>query len=369
MVDTNDIRNVVLLGHGGSGKTSLAEAILHKTGATSRLGSVDEQTSICDYYDEEKEHQHSIKSTAVHTNYKDKLINIIDTPGSPDFVGPAIKAIGAAETALIVISAAAGIETNTRKLFELAAKAGKPRVLIVNKMDAENIVFADLLKVIQETFGLHCRCANLPGADRASVIDCTENKTGNSPLMDVGKAHTELIESVIEADDQLMESYLGGEEIAAEKIASVFVQALKSGTLIPIVFTDTRKEIGISELLDIIVKYTPSPLEAKAVQLKDKDSVTELKADPAGPLAGLVFRVGFDPRSNMKYSGIRIFSGTIKSDTGLLRNDEKKSVRPGHILKSQGGENNEINAGTAGDIITLAKLEELKIGDLIHDGK
>jgi len=369
VVDTNDIRNVVLLGHGGSGKTSLAEAILHKTGATSRLGSVDEQTSICDYYDEEKEHQHSIKSTAVHTNYKDKLINIIDTPGSPDFVGPAIKAIGAAETALIVISAAAGIETNTRKLFELAAKAGKPRVLIVNKMDAENIVFADLLKVIQETFGLHCRCANLPGADRASVIDCTENKTGNSPLMDVGKAHTELIESIIEADDQLMESYLGGEEIAAEKIASVFVQALKSGTLIPIVFTDARKEIGISELLDIIVKYTPSPVQAKAVQLKDKDSVTELKADPAGPLAGLVFRVGFDPRSNMKYSGIRIFSGTIKSDTGLLRNDEKKSVRPGHILKSQGGENNEINAGTAGDIITLAKLEELKIGDLIHDGK
>ena len=369
MVDTNDIRNVVLLGHGGSGKTSLAEAILHKTGATSRLGSVDEQTSICDYYDEEKEHQHSIKSTAVHTNYKDKLINIIDTPGSPDFVGPAIKAIGAAETALIVISAAAGIETNTRKLFELAAKAGKPRVLIVNKMDAENIVFADLLKVIQETFGLHCRCANLPSADRASVIDCTENKTGNSPLMDVSKSHTELIESVIEADDQLMESYLGGEEIAAEKIASVFVQALKSGTLIPIVFTDARKEIGVSELLDIIVKYTPSPVQAKAVQLKDGQNVMELKPDPAGPLAGMVFRVGFDPRSNMKYSSIRIFSGTIKSDTGLLRNDEKKSVRPGHILKSQGGENNEINAGTAGDIITLAKLEELKIGDLIHDGK
>jgi elongation factor G len=369
VVDTNDIRNVVLLGHGGSGKTSLAEAILHKTGATSRLGSVDEQTSICDYYDEEKEHQHSIKSTAVHTNYKDKLINIIDTPGSPDFVGPAIKAIGAAETALIVISAAAGIETNTRKLFELAAKAGKPRVLIVNKMDAENIVFADLLKVIQETFGLHCRCANLPSADRASVIDCTENKTGNSPLMDVGKSHTELIESVIEADDQLMESYLGGEEIAAEKIASVFVQALKSGTLIPIVFTDARKEIGVSELLDIIVKYTPSPVQAKAVQLKDGQNVMELKPDPAGPLAGMVFRVGFDPRSNMKYSSIRIFSGTIKSDTGLLRNDEKKSVRPGHILKSQGGENNEINAGTAGDIITLAKLEELKIGDLIHDGK
>jgi len=369
VVGTNDIRNVVLLGHGGSGKTSLAEAILHKTGATSRLGSVDEQTSICDYYDEEKEHQHSIKSTVVYANYGNKLINIIDTPGSLDFIGSAIKAIPAAETALVVISAAAGIETNTLKLFELATKAGKPRVIIINKMDAENVAFADLIKGIKDTFGPHCRCANLPAADRTSVIDCIENKVGNSPLMDVGKAHTELIESVIEADDQLMESYLGGEEISTEKIASVFVEALKSGTLIPIVFTNARKETGISELLDIIAKYTPSPLEAKAIQLKGGDGVTELKADPAGPLAGLVFRVGFDPRSNMKYTTIRIFSGTMKSDTNLLRNDEKKSIRPGHILKAQGGENKEIDAGIAGDIMTLAKMEELKIGDLVHDGK
>jgi elongation factor G len=369
VVDTNDIRNVALLGHGGSGKTSLAEAILHKTGATSRLGSVDEQTSICDYYDEEKEHQHSIKSSVVYTNYGNKLINIIDTPGSLDFIGSAIKAIPAAETALVVISAAAGIETNTRKLFELSAKAGKPRVIVINKMNAENVAFADLIKGIKETFGPHCRCANLPAADKTSVIDCIENKTGSSPLMDVGKAHTELIESVIEANDQLMESYLGGEEISTEKISSVFVEALKSGTLIPIVFTDARKEIGITELLDIIVKYTPSPLEAKAVQLKDGDNVMELKADPAGPLAGLVFRVGFDPRSNMKYTTIRIFSGTLKSDTNLLRNDEKKGIRPGHILKTQGGENKEIDFGLAGDIITLAKMEELKIGDLVHDGK
>jgi len=369
VVDTNDIRNVVLLGHGGSGKTSLAEAILHKTGATSRLGSVDEQTSICDYYDEEKEHQHSIKSSVVYTNYGNKLINIIDTPGSSDFMGSAIKAIPAAETALVVISAAAGIETNTRKLFELSAKAGKPRVIVINKMDAENAAFTDLIKGIKETFGPHCRYANLPAADKTSVIDCIENKTGSSPLMDVGKAHTELIESVIEANDQLMESYLGGEEISTEKISSVFVEALKSGTLIPIIFTDARKEIGITELLDIIVKYTPSPLKAKAVQLKDGDNVMELKADPAGPLAGLVFRVGFDPRSNMKYTTIRIFSGTLKSDTNLLRNDEKKGIRPGHILKAQGGENKEIDFGLAGDIITLAKMEELKIGDLVHDGK
>ena len=367
MANTGDIRNIVLLGHGGSGKTSLAEAMLHKTGATNRLGSVDDKTSICDFYDEEKEHQHSIQSALVHVEHAGKLINIIDTPGYPDFVGPSIKAISAAETAVLVISASAGIETNTRKMAELTASM--PRIIVINKMDAENVAFAELIKNIQATFGPQCRCANLPAADKASVIDCIENDSGDSPLMDVAGAHTELIESVIEADDELMEKYLGGEEISSEKIASVFVEALKAGTLIPIIFTDARREVGIQELLDIVVKCTPSPLQANVVQLKDGENITEFKADTAGPLAGVVFRVGFDPRSNMKYSSIRIFSGTLKSDTNMLRNDEKKGMRPGHILKSQGGDNNPVDVGVAGDIITLAKIEELKIGDLVHDGK
>jgi elongation factor G len=364
-----DIRNVVLLGHGNSGKTSLTEAMLHTTGATNRLGSVDDKTSICDYYDEEKEHQHSITSAVVHTNHRGKLLNIIDTPGYPDFIGPAIKAMSAAETAVIVISAAAGIETNTRKLFESAAAANMPRVFVVNKIDAENVDLPALVKAIQETFGPQCRCANLPAVDRASVIDCIENETGESPVADVAKAHTDLMESVIEADDQLMETYLGGGEISAEKIASVFVNALKAGTIIPILFTNARKEVGVTELLDFIAKYTPSPLDVNPVQLKDGESVTGLKPDPAAPLAGLVFRIGFDPRSNMKYSAVRIFSGTIKSDTNLIRNDEKKGIRAGHILKPQGGENKEIDVGLAGDIITLAKTEDFRIGDLIHDGK
>ncbi|MHC4706250.1 MAG: elongation factor G, partial [Planctomycetota bacterium] len=369
MANINDIRNIVLLGHGGCGKTSLAEAILHKTGASNRLGSVDEKTSICDYYDEEKEHQHSIQSATVHTNHAGKLINVIDTPGSPDFVGPAITAIPAAETAIIVISAPAGIEINTRKLFELAKKANLPRMIVINKIDAENMDLPELLKNIREMFGPQCRCANLPAADKASVIDCIENDSGDSPLMDVGQAHTDLIESVIEADDTLMESYLNGEEIPPEKIASVFVEALKSGTVIPIVFTNARSEVGVAELLDIVAKYTASPAQAAGAVLKEGDKVTELKAEASGPLAGLVFRIGFDPRSNMKYSSIRIFSGTITSDTNLFINDSRKGIRPGHILKTQGGENKETNAGPAGDIITLAKVEELKTGDLVHDGK
>ncbi len=369
MVDTGDIRNIVLLGHGGSGKTSLAEAMLHKTGATNRLGSVDDKSSICDYYDEEKEHQHSIQSAIVHVKHAGKQINIIDTPGYPDFIGPAIKALPAAETAVIVISAAAGIETNTRKMFELTAKANMPRMIVINKMDADNISFAELVKNIQETAGSQCRCANLPGSDQASIIDCIDNESGDSPVMDVAQAHTELIESVIEADDELMESYLSGEEIPAAKIAAVFVEALKAGTLIPIVFTNARTETGITELLDIIVNCTPSPEQASPVRLKSREESKELAANASGPLAGVVFRVGFDPKSNMKYSTIRVFSGTMRSDTNLLRNNEKKGIRPGHILKSQGGDSEPIDAGVAGDIITLAKVDELRIGDTVHDGK
>jgi elongation factor G len=341
---------------------------MHKTGATNRLGSVDEGTTMCDYYDEEKEHQHSIQSAVVHTEYGGTLINVIDTPGYPDFTGPAIKAIPAAETAIIVISAAAGIETNTRRLFELATTADMPRLVVINKIDAENADLAALVKSIQESFGSQCRCANLPTADKTSVIDCIENNSGDSPVMDVAAAHTELIESVIEADDALMESYLAGEQISADKIAAVFVEALKSGTLIPVVFTDARREVGLTELLDIVVNYTPSPAQATRRQLKDGDTVTELKPDPSGPLAGLVFRVGLDPRSNMKYSTIRLFSGTLTSDTNLLRNEERKAIRPGHIFRPQGGENKEIDAGVAGDIVALAKTEELKIGDIVHDG-
>jgi elongation factor G len=366
---TGDIRNVILLGHGGSGKTSLAEAILHLTGAINRLGSVAEKTTVSDYYDEEKEHQHSILSSAMYAQHNGKLVNIVDAPGYPDFIGPAIAAIPAAETAVIVIGAGAGIETNTRKMFHLAGEQKKTRVIVINKIDAENVELPELLNMIQETFGLQCRCANLPAADKSSVIDCISNNSGSSPLMDVAKAHTQLIESVIEADDALMERYLGGEEIPADQIAAGFVKALIAGTLVPIIFTDAKHEVGVKELLDLITKYTPSPLQAGPVKLVGDENASELKPDPAAPLAGVVFRVAFDPRSNMKYASIRVFSGTLKSDTNIIRNDEKKGVRPGHILKSQGSEAKEIDVGLAGDIITLAKVEELKIGDLVSDGR
>ena len=370
MANVNDIRNIALLGHGGAGKTALAEAILHKCGVINRLGSVADKNTVSDFDDEEKNRGNSIHSSLMHVNYSGKLINIIDTPGYPDFAGAALQSIPAAETAVIVIGASAGIEFNTRKLFAAATAANRARIIVINKMDAENADLAELLARIQESFGTQCRCANLPTDDKKAVLDCIAGSEGASAVMDPGKAHTELIDSAIEADDDLMEKYLGGENIEPEKVGRVFVKAMTVGTVVPIVFTDARNEVGITELLDLIAKFTPSPADGPPAVLKKQDgSTVQLKADPAGPLAGLVFRVGYDPRSNMKYSSIRLFSGSLASSTQMMINEHKKPVRPGHPLKLQGAETKEIEAGQCGDIITLAKIDELKVGDTIHDGK
>ncbi len=369
MANVKDLRNVVLLGHGSAGKTSLAESILHKSGTINRLGTIDDKSTTSDYDEEEKQRGHSLYSSLLYLSYENKTINLIDTPGYPDFIGAALMSVPAADTAVIVISAAAGIELNTRKHFAAASNANKARILVINKMDADNADLRELVAQIQETFGPQCRCANLPSDDKKSVIDCIVNAEGQSSVMEVAQAHTDLLESVIEADDALMESYLGGEEISAEKISEVFVKALVAGTVIPIVFTNARDEIGTTELLDILVRYAPSPEEATPAVLFDGDKKTEIKPDPNGPLAGMVFRVGFDARSNMKYGSIRIFSGKLDSGTSLLINDARKALRPGHPLKMQGGETKEVEAGTCGDIITLAKIDELSLGDLVHDGK
>jgi len=363
---TDNIRNVVLLGHAGAGKTSIAEAMLFKAGVTKRLGSVDEKTSICDYYEEERERGHSISSAVVYLDYEGRHINVIDTPGYPDFIGPSIMAIPAAEFAMIVVSASSGIETNTRKLYSLAEQVGKPRFVVVNKLDAEDIDLQALVRSIQETFGPQCRCVNLPTRDGQAVVDCLSptGSGGVQTVMDLAKAHTDLVERIVEADDAMMDSYLAGEQIPAEKLAAGFVKAVASGMLVPIVFTSARRLVGIQELLDLIIRLAPSPADMPVALIDGP----KLQADPSGPLAGYVFRIGYDPKSNMKYTTIRLFSGTIRPDMTVVRNDQRKGFRPGHILISQGPENQEVEQGLAGQIITLARAEELKLADILHDG-
>lgn len=368
----SDIRNVVLLGHAGAGKTSLAEAILHKTGVSNRLGSVDDKSSSIDCDEEEKQRGHSIDSGLVHVNYQGKEINIIDTPGYPDFIGAATSSLAATETAVVVVSAAAGIQTNTRKLFQAARERGMACVIVVNKIDGGAGELSGLIKDIQESFGRECRCANLAKSDGTAVVDCISGDSGDGCFADVAETHTNLIETIVEADDELMERYLGGEEISPDKLATAFAEALVNQSLAPIVFTSSRNEVGIEDLLSLIAQTCPSPVNGVKMSLVtgegEDQSKTEVAPDSSGPLLGVVFRVTSDPKSNIKYASIRLQRGVVRSDTSLQATGGKKGMRCGQISKLQGDQLTQIEEAHAGDIITLAKLEELQILDTVFVG-
>ena len=369
----SDIRNVVLLGHAGAGKTSLAEAILHKTGVTNRLGSVDDKSSILDGDEEEKQRGHSVDSALAHVNYLNKEINLIDTPGYPDFVGAAISALTAAETALVVVSASAGIQMNTRKLFQAAQQRGMACAIVINKIDSGTEEMENLVRGLKQTFGNRCCCANLPAPDGRGVINCLTKDTGAAAFGHVGESHTMLMETIIEADEGLMESYLGGEEIAPDKLASVFTEAMVSQKIIPILFTGARHEVGIEELLDFMAQTCPSPLNGLKPKLitgePEQQKISEIAPDASGDVLGIVFRVNYDPRSNIKYSSIRLQQGTIKSDTSIQALGGKRGMRCGNIAKLQADKLDTLEQAQAGDIVTLAKLEELKIFDTVFTGK
>ena len=369
---TADIRNIVLAGHAGAGKTSLADAMLHLGGATNRLGSVDDKSSILDCDDEEKERGHSIDSGIAHINRNGKEINIIDTPGYPDFCGAAISAMPAAETVVVVISAAEGIQMNTRRLFQAAKDQGKACVIVVNKIDSGTDNLGNLLEAIQESFGMECRCANLAGSDGGKVLDCVSADSGEGAFADVAQTHTDLLETIVEADEELMESYLGGEAIAPDKLAATFRTAIIARSVIPILFTSARQEVGVEELLDFIIATCPNPIEGVKLSLLrgegEEQQSNEIAVDANGPLLGLVFRISSDPKSHIKNSTIKILQGSIKSDSTLAASGGEKSMRSGHVNKLQGDHLEETETAGAGDIVTLAKLEELRMLDTVFSG-
>ena len=364
-----DIRNIVLLGHGGAGKTTLGEAMLHAAKVTTRLGSINDGSSMLDYSDIEKEREHSVDPAMAHFEHAGKTINLIDAPGYPDFIGGALGALAGADTAVVVISATAGIEVNTRRLFKAAQEADMPIAIIVNKIDGENVQLERTLGEITETFGPACKAMTLPAGGGKTVIDCFTSDSGEADFGDVADAHTQLIENIIEADEELMEAYLGGAEVPAEKLAAAFAQAMVEGTTIPIFFTAARAEIGIGEFLDAVAKYFPSPAEARgrAVRSGEADDAEAfaVAADESKPLIAQAFKITTDPFVG-KLAWIRILQGTVAPETNYHLRDEKKAVKVGHLFKVQGKDTQEIKSAVAGDIIALAKVEEIRTGDVLH---
>ncbi|MDX1606263.1 MAG: elongation factor G [Candidatus Competibacterales bacterium] len=372
MAYTSDaIRNIALIGHGASGKTTLAEALLLEAGVIAQAGSVEKGTTVCDTDPQEKSHQHSLETAIVQFDHGQAHINLLDTPGFPDFIGHAIDALSAVETAAVVINAQTGIETVTRRLMARAAERGLCRMIIVNKIDAENLDLAGLVTRIRDTFGSECLPINLPAEGASAVTDCFFNESGTSDFGDVAEAHTALIDQVIEINEDLMELYLEqGEEVAPETLHDTFEQALREGHLIPICFTSARTGVGVRELLGLIANMLPSPAEGNPEPFyRGEGEAAEAfvpRPDPTAHAIAHVFKVTIDPFVG-KLAAFRIHQGTITKDSQLFIGDARKPFKVGHLLRVHGKETTEIDQGIPGDICAVAKVDDIHRGVVLHD--
>lgn len=369
-----DIRTVALVGHEVAGKTSLADALLFKAKAVDRRGSPEDGTSVSDFDDEEKKHKYSIDSSLLHLDYQGKRIYLIDTPGKPDFVGQALPALNAVETAVIVVSAPAGIQVNTRRMFSEAGKRGLARMLVINRLDGDNIHFEDLLKTIKESFGKACVLFNAPlgvGPQFSGVVSVL-NPPASPPAgcsVDLGAARSQLLDAIVESDEALMEKYLGEGDVSAEDLAAALPKALAAGTVIPILCTAARKDkdIGVQELLDAIAKYAPSAASVKRKATKgtgDKTTEVVVEGKESGEFVAQVFKSLAD-----KFVGtlsfFRVWSGKMTSDQQLYNVRSHKSARTGGLLLVQGKSQKPVPEAIAGDIVAVAKVEDLHIGDTL----
>src|SRR3954469_19636275 len=209
---TADIRNVLIAGHGGCGKTTLADALLLASGAVNRKASVAEKNSFSDFEKEEKDHGHSIFASVLHLDHLGKRINLIDAPGSHDLIGAALACLPAVETVAVVVNAQSGIEVVTRRIMEAAKERNLPRAVVINKIDMPEVDLEALVSKIQDTFGHECLPINLPTGNGKAVVECLLNKSGESDILSVESAHTAILDQIVELDEGLMEKYLGGEE-------------------------------------------------------------------------------------------------------------------------------------------------------------
>ncbi len=365
-----NIRNLVLCGHGSAGKTTLADKMLTMTGTVSANPSVDEGTSICDFDPEEKHHNYSIEASVIHFDHGGKRFNVIDAPGYPDFIGHTIGALQAVDTAAIVINAHSGIEVNTRRVFGEAEKAGVGRMIVINKMDGDNIDFPALVARIREFWGNRCILLNVPvgqGANFKGVVSTLKVPDDtDGALVDPNEIHDPLVEAIIEADEEAMLQYLDDGQLPSDdQMAALIVKAVAAGSLIPIVCCSGKNATGVKELLDAIAVCGLSPGDVKRTATKDGAEV-EIKPDASGPLVARVFKTRIDPFVQ-KLSFIRVYSGTLKKDQHVSASTARKGIKLGPLLEVQADETSPTDTAGPGDIVALAKMEDLKTGATLGD--
>jgi elongation factor G len=371
----SDIRTIALVGHRASGKTTLADALLHTAHAVDRMGNVDDGTSVSDYDDEEHKHHFSIDTSILHFEHEGKFVNLLDAPGYPDFVGAALEALNAVETAVIVVSAVNGIEVNTRRMFNEAGKHNLTRLLVINKCDAENVHFPELIAAIQDTFGKKCVLFNVPdglGASFKSVVSVLDppEKTPFGCPIDPKTVRSQLVDAIVEADEAMMEKYLTEGDLPVAELEGAVAKAVEAGTVIPIFCTAGKKEIGLQELLHALSTYSSTPWHAKvrlADYLRGNNHAFEA-ADEKGEFLGVVFKTVNDKFvGNLSF--IRVLSGKLDAAHPLLNVRTGKTARVSQLLMIQGKTNQVVPEAYPGDIIAVAKVDDLHIGDTVAFSK
>jgi elongation factor G len=363
-----DIRNIALLGHTGAGKTTLCEAILHRCGAVTRMGLVETATTVSDFEPEARARGHSTSSTLLFATREGRELNLIDTPGSPELVGQGLAVLPAVETAVIVVNAANGIELGTRRFYLTAGEMALARMIVINKIDTNLAGLPALVAELKNAFGPELHCINLPTAGGTDVIDCFDRDAGNADFGSVAEVHREILESSVEVDDAELERYLEGAAIDLPRLRRCFVEAMNRGHVVPILFTAALREIGVDDLVHILVEEAPSPANARPRRLRrgagDGDLV-EIHCNPDAPLLGHVFKVSTDPYLG-KLSSIRLLQGSLDAKTPFVCAGHREPLRAGHLLKLEGRDHPEIDSvAHAGDIVTVAKIDELHVDQII----
>jgi len=369
---TEAIRNVALAGAGGAGKTTLVEALFVAAGQAQQKGSIEKGTTRSDFSDAEHQHQHSLSSAVLTLEYDQKHINLIDTPGAPDFLGRALATLPAVETVAIVVDAERGPDRTTRRLMDAAADLGLGRLVIINRIDVPGVDLEASLRAVQSAFGEECLPLNLPAAGGTEVIDCFFNPDGGvTDFSAVDAAHTQLVDQVVEIDDALMELYLEqGEAISAAQLHDPFEQALREKHLIPVCFTSSVTDAGVPELLQVITRLMPHPGEGNPPAfLRGEGADAEpvaVRPETSAHVIAHVFRVVIDPFIG-RLGIFRIHQGTVTKDSQLFIGDGRKPFRVSHLLQVQGKKTNEIERGIPGDICAVAKVDDIEFDSVLHD--
>ena len=369
---TESLRSIALVGHGAAGKTSLAEALLFATGAIPAKGSVEKGNTVCDSDPQEKEAGHSLASAIVNFEYEGTHVHAIDTPGYPDFAGQAIAALAGVDTALIVVNAQTGVELMTERMMRYAGERKLCRMIVINKIDADNLDLPGLVADIRERFGKQCMILDLPAHGGADVVEVLEHDAGDSDFESVTAAHRALIDQIVEEDEDLLAQYLeDGADPSLSSLHAPFEKALREGHLIPILFTSARTGAGIRELLHVLASLAPNPAEGNPPPFYRGEPGGATEAFAAEPDASKhvlahVFKVVADPYMG-KIGIFRVHQGTMKKDMQLFVGDGKRPFKAAHLYQLQGKDTVEVDQLLPGDIGAVAKVDEIEFDSVLHD--